>query len=50
MPSAYLALSNYLNYHKGFIVMAIVSGNNKSIVRPIVQQLNIVAQIEKNIW
>ena len=29
LPSLYFALSNWLNYHKGFGVMAIVIGNNR---------------------
>ena len=29
MPSLYFALSNWLNYHKGFSVIAIVIENNR---------------------
>ena len=29
MPSLYFALSNWLNYYKGFSVMAIVIENNR---------------------
>ena len=29
MPSLYFVLSNWLNYHKGFSIMAIVIENNR---------------------
>ena len=50
MLSLYFAVANWLNYHKGFSVMAIVIKNNRIHCQTYVWQLNIVAQIKNYMW